>query len=318
MRLANPLGIALVRRTGRRDTDFDKLGPLVRGELPAIAHEFRLDLPMPVLLDLTERASIGLGRRINEPKYVASFSLTPRDPTMWGHYGGAERGFCLIFRLADGKLKIQSPYKAFNDLRPTETPGLHEWGIYADAEVQMLPVTYRSAPLRFNAFHRLIPHFVYSEEEDHYDVPLLLPGGAPRRREDAFGLVKATTWKYEQEVRAFLPAFGKIVPEARCLQYSWSQLAGVVFGPKISNEDRERLIVASYLLQQGRGQIQPRTSPFVFLAAQQRSDSFQMAVEAVGVLDGFYAPELLPIKTIDPTNRSAAASVEEILSAVQR
>lgn len=179
-------------------------------------------------------------------------------------------------------------------------------------------MSYRSAPLRFNAFHRLIPHFTYSEEEDHYDVPLLLPGEAPTRQEDQFGLVKASTWKYEQEIRAFLPSWGELIPEARCVRYHWSHIAGLIFGPKMSQADKERALVCCYLLQEARRQTETRTEPFVFLQAQQRVDSFQMVLRAVGVLGGLYASSLWPFESLQRTNSATAAAAREIVAEIQR
>jgi hypothetical protein len=146
---------------------------------------------------------------------------------------------------------------------------------------------------------------------------LLLPGEAPSRQEELLGLVKAKTWKYEQEERAFLPSIDKLPPEARCVRYSWSQIAGVIFGPQMKDADRQRAIVCCHLLDRSRCQIESRSNRFVFLQASQRSDSFQMALSAVGVLDDIYAKHVMPIQEINKLDSSGAAEVAEMIAQVQ-
>lgn len=315
--LAEPLGLALKTRAGARDLDFERLWSLIHEELPPLLGRVKLDTSPAAFMSLVDQAYGRALHYLNEALYMASFSRNPRDPTMWGHYGGAERGFCIVFNAPEGKLRIQSPIVAFPGHRPSSRPGVVEMGIYSDAEVELKSVLYRSAPLRFNAFHRLIPHFSYSEEEDHYDVPLLLPGEAPARQEDRFGLVKATTWKYEQEVRAFLPCLGELTPEARCVRYDWSQFVGLIFGPKMSKVDRDRAVVCCHLLEGARRQTEFRSTRFVFMEARQRVDSFQMALDAVGVLDGVYVPRFLPFQSLHRTDAPTVAEVRNILAQIQ-
>jgi hypothetical protein len=310
--LARPLGEALRKRAGQRDLDFDMLWPLIREELPRLLDAVEPGDASGAFMRLAGRACDRARHLLSDKLYIASFSRNPRDPTMWGHYGGAERGFCVIFGVPELKLKVRSPFPAFHGSRPTkQDPEEEELGIYADAEVELQSVLYRSAPLRFNAFHRLIPSFRYSEEEDRYDLPLLLPGEAPARQEDRFGLVKATTWKYEQELRAFLPSWGELTPEARCVRYDWPHIAGIIFGPKMSVADKERAIVSCYLLQESRRQAEARTEPFVFLEARQRADSFQLALAEAGVLDGVYGPSLWPFESLKGSNAKPAAAARE-------
>lgn len=279
---AKPLSIALRRLVGARDLDFDKLGPLIKEHLPPLLDDVQLGVSIAVFMDLVERACRRARRRLNQHLYMASFSRNPRDPTMWGHYGNAERGFCVVFHAPKHRLRIETSFSAFHGCRPSDNPAVTELGIYRDAEVELKSVSYRSAPLRFNAFHELIPHFPYSEEEDHYDVPLLLPGEAPTRHEDRLGLVKASTWRYEQEVRAILPTWGELTPEARCVRYHLSDVAGVIFGPKMSETDRRRAIVCSYLLQEARQKTETRSGPFIFLQAQRNRTTDDVPARRLG------------------------------------
>ena len=313
--LAGPLGRALRARAGVRDLDFEALKSLIQEALPPLLAGIDLKIASAAFMGLVDRAYRLARQHLNEPMYIASLSRNPRDPTMWGHYGNAERGFCIVLHVPEQRLRIQSPIKVFPGCRPSSKSGINELGIYSSAEVELQPVLYRSAPLRFNAFQRLIPHFSYSEEEDHYDVPLLLPGDAPARKEDRLGLVKATTWKYEQEVRAIMPSEGELTPEARCVRYEWSHAAGLIFGPKMSQKDKERAVVCCHMLQEARRGKELRSGPFVFLEAQQRIDSFQMALVAVGVLDGFYSPpRMLPLRLLSQGDETTVAAVQDMLA----
>jgi hypothetical protein len=318
MSLALPLGSVLMNRAGKRDMELESLRPVIDEELPQLLKTVELDIPTSVIMDLVDQAHLRMFHYLKNPLYIASFSRTPLDPTMWGHYGGAERGFCIVFNLPDRKLRIYSSSPLFWDSRPsTKHSGAYELGQYTNAEVKLKSVMYRSAPLRFNAFHSLIPHFSYSEYEFDYDLPLHLPGEAPSRQEELLGLVKAKTWKYEQEERALLPTIHKLTPEARCVKYSWFQIAGVIFGPQMKAIDKKRAIVCCHLLDRSRRQIEPRSNHFVFLQASQRSDSFQMALSPVGVLDDIYAKHITPIQEINKQDSSVAAEVAELIAQIQ-
>lgn len=314
--LAQPLGNALKVRAGAADFDFDGLWSLVSVELPSLLQGVDLGVPAAFLMAEANRAYRRARNLLNEATYMASFSLDPCDPTMWGHYAGADRGFCIVFRAPERKLRIRSPFQAFHGCRRSEETGIVTVGMYVDAEVELQSVQYLSAPLRFNAFHRLIPHFRYSAEEYDYDVPLLLPGDAPPRHENRFGLVKAKTWQYEQEVRALLPSFGELVPEARCVRYDWSQVVGLVFGPRMSDTNMKRAIAACFLLRESRASSERRTEPFAFFQAQQQVDSFQMALSPIGVLGAHYSPGLFPFKPLHDADAATAAAVRETVAAL--
>ena len=316
--LSEPLGKALRRQAGRKDLDFGRLWPLIREELPPLLRHVKTAVSCSALMELIHGVvQRRVNRLLHENRYMACFSRDPRDPTMWGHYGGAERGFCLVVHAPDHKLGLSSPIRVFLGSRPSIESGITEIGHYKDAEVELQPVIYKSAPPRVNAFHRLIPHFHYSEQEDHYDVPLLLPGEAPVRQEDQFGLVKAPTWKYEKEVRAFLPSYDDLASEARCVRLNSCQFQGLIFGPKMSPSDKKRAIVACYLLRACHSDCGNADRPFVFLEACQRVESFQMNLSPTGVLGRFYAQRLLPFEPLSHADGGTAAAVRRILEEME-
>lgn len=309
--LAAPLAAALRRRVGRRDMDFDELWPSVLEDLPPLLKKAEAGLAPRAMMKLVQQVIRGrLTDALREELYMASFSLDPGDPTMWGHYAAAERGFCLVIRAPEDQLSITSPIRVFPGSRPsTEHSGMWEMGSYDDAHVELKPVIYRRSPPRVNAFQNLLSHFHYSEEEEHYDVPLLLPGDAPDREESKLGLVKATTWRYEKEVRAFLPAWRALPPEVRCVRLDPSHFAGLIFGPKMSRANRRRAVIAAYPLRGGRPTGSDDAPPFVFLEAVQNVDRFELDIRVAGVLGEFYGDGSLPFRPIDRLENEEADQV---------
>ncbi|WP_431288808.1 DUF2971 domain-containing protein [Roseateles chitinivorans] len=312
-RFAKPLGRALHAKAGKRDLDFEQLGPAIGSVLPRLLHDAQLGPATESVMALVLQACARARMHLDEPAYIASLTTTPRDPTMWGHYAGADRGFAIMLHAPKGKLRIHSPLDVFDVCRATEGGGPMVVGPYTEAEVELQPVLYRVAPQRFNAFHRLIYHFNYSEAEEHYDVPLLLPGDAPTKKENQYGLVKAKTWKYEQEVRALLPTYQKLTPEQRCTNYDRSQLAGLVFGPKMSEADKARAVMCCHKLRVTTAGQEPPTTPFVFLQARQQVSSFEMEITGAGVLDPTYYGGNSPLRPMAALSKTAAATVESLL-----
>jgi len=71
----------------------EKLQPALLRRAEHIASSF-IELELPgILLD---------------EKYIASFALNATNPTMWGHYADAEKGFVRVFGTEDGKVSVQS------------------------------------------------------------------------------------------------------------------------------------------------------------------------------------------------------------------
>jgi len=302
--LAEPLGRFLKRKAGRRDVGIEHLNSLFAAAL----HEV---LPSAVTDEVQRRLLVSLSKVVidrtipkflHEPAYIASFSRNPCNPTMWGHYAGAEKGFVIIYEADDGKIGIQSPIPIIHGLRPAPEGSLatSEVGIYRHDRLELASVSYRTRPPQANAFHRLIPWFSYSEMEDHYDVPLLLPGDAQERQERLVGLIKYSDWRYEKEVRAFLPAYGELPPDARVLRVSPEDIRGVIFGPRMSHGDKVRAIASCHLMRQALDQGCTHSLPdFAFLQAVQSLDRFALEIRSVGILDGMLHDRLLPLKKED-------------------
>jgi hypothetical protein len=67
-------------------------------------------------------------------------------------------------------------------------------------------------------------------------------------------------------------------------------------------------------LQEARRDKESRSEPFVFLAAQQRVDSFQMALTAIGTLDELYTLQSPPLQRLSKTSAETVAKVQHLLA----
>ncbi|WP_265592721.1 DUF2971 domain-containing protein [Verrucomicrobium sp. BvORR034] len=313
---SNPIGKHLSKKTVRRDLGIE--------ELPNVFSE-ALQVHLPTLNERRLESSIlalsieyihHLPRLIWEDKYIASFSKDVRNPTMWGHYADAEKGYAVIYKTEDGKLLVHSPIKVLHGYRRSESsPNIMEVGVYKEESLMLHPVRYSNKLPKVNAFHGLIPHFHYSEEEYHYDVPDQLPGDAPLKQLDDVGLVKYSDWRYEREIRAFFPAYTKLAPDIRALAVDRNHIVGIIFGPKMSKIDKERAIMSSYVLWQTAAVTSG--SPFGFFQAAKGVDKFAFKIVPVGILRQFYYERMLPIDTLDKCDEATVALLANLAREIE-
>ncbi|MDO8334862.1 MAG: DUF2971 domain-containing protein [Nitrosomonas sp.] len=252
--------------------------------------------------------------------YIASFSRNAKNPTMWGHYADAERGFVVVYTSDNDTIRIASPVNMLHGARPysEDRIGTYEIGIYKESGLELKAVKYGKVPPKVNAFHRLIPRFLYSEEEDHYDVPLLLGGDAKSKEEDQIGLVKFSDWRYEQEVRAFLPVFNELSPDMRVMSVAPDNICGLIFGPQMSERDKIRAVLCCHLMRQSSVQSESvALPPFMFFQATQVVDRFDFRIDPVGILDGLYFDRHLPIKRFDALDESTKQSLSDARNQIE-
>lgn len=296
LQLSQALGRQLKKIVRARDVGIEELGtllvqalaPLLEEKLPAFHSRFLVEFV---------RNFIGgqLLRILREERYMASFSRNATNPTMWGHYAGAETGFVLVYETSDGTVSVRSAAKVLHGTRPSTTPGTVEVGIYRDERLKLHEVRYGRKPPKVNAFHRLIHKFSYSEEENHYDVPWMLGGDAPDKEESIVGLVKYSDWRYEQEVRAFFPNIGAVAPDLRVLSVSPTNIKGLIFGPHMSAADKARAVLCCYLMREGAARTETSLPKFAFFQAQKAVDRFGFEVIPIGTLKPFYF-DRVPLK----------------------
>lgn len=315
LKLAEPVGQTLKKYQGTRDIAFEKLSELF---LDALAPLLDRLLPAQQSRDITRwiRRYIGVGlpRRLAEDHYIASFSLTATNPTMWGHYAGAETGFVIVFTSSTKSIEVRSPINILYGTRPSKLiAGIDEIGIYKDELLELKEVEYGTRRPKANAFHQLIPMFIYSEEEYHYDVPECLAGDAPGKQESRIGLVKHSGWRYEKEVRAFFPVYGELLPDVRALRVASRNMLGLIFGPRMSRSDVARAVVCCHLMRQSHDDEHP--TDFVFFQAEQQIENLSVRIKPVGILEGpYFGKDIpLPVKPINELPVEKADDLREIV-----
>lgn len=303
--LSVPVGRLLKKQVRNRDVGIENLGKLFVDALkPVLEQEFSA-LQSQLILELSnnfiDTKLLGI---IAEPKYIASFSMSATNPTMWGHYAKAEKGFVIVYATEDGAINVQSPINILYGSRPSDNlDGVTQIGCYQEAHLELESVKYGRRPPKVNAFHRLIPKFIYTEMEDHSDVPLLLGGDAREKAESQIGLVKYSDWRYEHEVRAFFPNFEELgFPDVRLLRISMNNIKGLIFGPSMSDDDKTRAILCCHLMRKslvhphfGKGEPSPE---FVFFQAKQVLDHFDFEIQPIGILEDHNFEHRLPLKLV--------------------
>ena len=320
--LSESLGTQLKKQARNRDFGLEKLDDLFRELLGQELKTSPFPLQSHLILDSTRRViRHELPKEIEEQAYIASFSMNAKNPTMWGHYADAERGFVVVYTTDNGTIRIASPIKMLHGSRPLpeDRLGDFEIGIYDEDSLELKPVKYGKKPPKVNAFHRLIPRFIYSEEEDYYDVPSWLGIDAKNKEEHQVGLVKFSDWRYEHEVRAFLPVFNELQPDLRVMRAAPENICGLIFGPRMSNRDKIRAILCCHLMRElPFGQAADSMSPFMFFQAIQVVDSFDFRVEPVGILGGQYFGEGIPIKKYDKLDEITARSLRHASDQIEK
>lgn len=313
--LSESLGSQLKKRALNRDLGLEELEALFRELLEQEIKNCPIPLRSRLILDSTRRfLRHELPKTIEEHSYIASFSKNARNPTMWGHYADAERGFVVVYTTEGGTIRIASPIKMLHGTRPLPEDGFGglEMGIYDEVDLELKAVKYDTKPPKVNAFHRLIPKFSYSEEEDHHDVPLLLGGDAKVKEEDQIGLVKFSDWRYEQEIRVFLPVYLELPPDMRVMRAGASNICGLIFGPRMPERDRVRAMWCCHLMRESSIEPEQDSLPqFMFFQALQVVDRFDFQIVPVGILDDRYCEQQLPIKTIGDLDETSAQALRD-------
>jgi hypothetical protein len=312
--LSETIGRLLKKQAKNKDFGIESLGSAFRNALKSCGSE-KLS---PFLLRMTEHLTsnfiqAGLPQILLDEKYIASFALNATNPTMWGHYADAERGFVRVFGTDDGKVKVLSDINILHGSRPSKMgDGVTEIGTYKDESLELKRVQYGKEIPKVNAFHRLIHKFSYTEQEDHYDVPLNLGGDAEQKKDHLIGLVKYSGWRYEKEVRAFFPAYDLLLPDVRTLRVGMENIKGLVFGPKMTLENRARAVLSCHLMKHSRSSEIGAEYEFAFFEAQQAVDKFDFAIRPVGILSGQYFGRHLPLKPIPELDKAAIARLDAI------
>lgn len=312
--LSNRIGTSLTKKAGNKDVGIEELDSMfitTLGEhLPKEQSYFNQNFVIRLVRDFIVNT---LPTEIEKGKFIAAFSLNAINPTMWGHYSDAERGFVIVYDNPDSSIHIFSPIRLLHGSRPSKTStGVTEIGWYRDEHLTLEKVRYGRHPPKVNAFHRLIHKFSYSSREHDYDVPLLISGGASEKRESLIGLVKGSDWRYEKEVRAFLPVDDSTLADGRVLQVDLANIRGIIFGPRMTDENKARAVLCCHLLVELRDQGENYRNGLMFFQARQTIDRFDFDILPVGTLGKTYFRDMLPIKRFKELEDEDAQRIQDV------
>lgn len=249
---------------------------------------------------------------LEEIIYIASFSLSATSLTMWGHYGDAEKGFCLVYESLDGSVEIESDCELF-------------WGVHGDEDsiqtigqvnktlVNLNKIKYAKTPTRINGFGRLSKRFFYSEYESHYDYREEVYSKTTDMHEREIGLVKYTDWKYEKEIRLHLPVCRFIPSSLRSIRVSAKHIKGVIFGPKASKVNRDNVLASLVHLKK----YQMSNSEIFIFEAKGIANQYKMQVMPLGTLRDFFSSEIPMVVLFSEANsksKEEAVIISEIIN----
>lgn len=216
-----------------------------------------------------------------QDRYICSFSMTATNPTMWAHYGATERGFITIYKANNNYVEVKSTTNLAGFSTDNETIAT---GNSNTEKLELKKVVYRKNPAKINVFHRLIPMFHYTDFEYQYDVPENLISEIKSMEESNVGLTKFTDWKYEKELRLLFPTHFPLNKAFRCLQVEHTQIKGIIFGSKTSEEDKHEILMACQHLKL----ISSTQNHFAVFQAFESDQTYKMNIEPLGLLNENY------------------------------
>lgn len=173
-----------------------------------------------------------------EERYFASFSKTNDNFLLWSHYANNHKGFCLIYRAIDGKLKQNPNWKR----KQTATLPLPRLTFVVPDAFEIQDVEYVSTPKSSDGF-MCFPASVAGDKHTPEEVEM-----AQAERAKNY-LQKHSVWDYEQEARVVLSsgvqwlAGRKLTLPAhqRLFHIDSTQLVGIILGSQMPDVQRQRI-----------------------------------------------------------------------------
>ena len=87
-------------------------------------------------------------------------------------------------------------------------------------------------------------------------------------------------------------------------------IKGLVFGPKMTLENRARAVLSCHLMKHSRSSEIGAEYEFAFFEAQQAVDKFDFAIRPVGILSGKYFGRHLPLKPLAELDKTTIARLD--------
>lgn len=173
-----------------------------------------------------------------EERYFASFSKTNDNFLLWSHYANNHKGFCLVYRPIDGKIKQNANWKRTQ----TATLPLPRLTFVVPDAFEIQDVEYVSTPKSSDGF-MCFPASVAGDKHTPEEVEM-----AQAERAKNY-LQKHSVWDYEQEARVVLSsgvqwlAGRKLTLPAhqRLFHIDSTQLVGIILGSQMPDVQRQRI-----------------------------------------------------------------------------
>jgi len=173
-----------------------------------------------------------------EERYFASFSKSNDNFLLWSHYANNHKGFCLVYRPIDGKIKQNANWKRTQ----TATLPLPRLTFVVPDAFEIQDVEYVSTPKSSDGF-MCFPASVAGDKHTPEEVAM-----AQAERAKNY-LQKHSVWDYEQEARVVLSsgvqwlAGRKLTLPAhqRLFHIDSTQLVGIILGSQMPDVQRQRI-----------------------------------------------------------------------------
>lgn len=187
--------------------------------------------------------------------YVACFSRTPKNSSMWGNYANLHQGICLKFNFQN-KIPLYLPYSYGSN-------GVSKKFI----DYTVNKVNYSNCLTSLNFFENLGNvaggvldrlWLIDNETKEATQVKLIDDTTREKYWQNIYDILsqKTTDWEYEQEERLLLNnMFGDFYESKdRCVKYDFNCLEGIIFGLRTSDADKKEIIdiIANKCRQENR------------------------------------------------------------------
>lgn len=251
----NLIGLAMRDINGIENISIDFVSETLSGYCPTSFDDLAKSDMTQIFVDAMEKKNAALATVANyclkkvldtyKPSisYFVSFSRKNNEPLMWSHYAARHEGYCLIFRSQNGALN-QDPTKSKTSIRrstqgglaPTMSQEISNSFLFQD-------ITYHPEVKPLCAFSRF-PASVAGEPSSEKERLELAEA------QNSQYLHKHISWEYEAESRLTLKPpipwlFGshfEFSKQERLFYYQPCQLAGIIFGARMSEENKKRIL----------------------------------------------------------------------------
>lgn len=196
-----------------------------------------------ILVDILSRRMPQIAK-IYKPsqRYFVSFSKEPNEPLMWSHYANKHYGYCLIFRSINGSIKQLEFKKKKQIRRKTPNSFAEEMSYSFPDEFKFIDIEYVDKVIPSDAFLHMPVTISGEAKNDSHRQEI-------RNEQEKHYAQKGKNWSYEKEARLILSPppswiFGDNIEytnQERLLYFDTSHLVGIIYGAKLSENDKKRI-----------------------------------------------------------------------------